>query len=111
MVGGGNSFPSAKEALKKRRAEEEKKKRQIPDMSHVDKVTGVESTPSASIEPSLAKSLAKRVNWSEEGGFVTLALLVDTSAYLNPSFLQSVAYAILLPADRKRLGDWACTGH
>ena len=96
----------AKEALKKRKADGEKKrKRQLLDKTHVDKMTGVQSNPNTYVEPLLAKSSAKRVKSSEEGGFVNLALLLDASADSDHSFLQFVADLILLPPDCKRLRD------
>ena len=55
------TFPSAKEAKKLRKVEGEKKrKKSLPDMPHVDRVTGAQSTPSESDETSLAKSSVKR---------------------------------------------------
>ena len=76
-----------------------------PDTSHVDKVTGMQPTPTASAKPLPVKSSAKRAKTGEEKGVVTLNLPSDTSSYSDPSFLQLAVDSILLQANHKWLGE------
>ena len=59
-----------------------------------------------SIEPSLAKSTKKAKSKSHEGEeTMIVSLLVDGSAYSDPSFMKDVTEALLLSSDRKRLNE------
>ena len=83
----------------------ENKMKRLPNTSYVDIVIGVQSIPSASVEPSPAKSSAKKVKTSEEDGFVNLAFPFDESAYSDPCFIPTAADTLLLPANHRRLND------
>ena len=77
IMAGGFSFPSAKEALKHRRNDSKnKRKKPLLDTSHVNKVTGMQSTPSGSTKPSPKNSSAKRARISEDEDVVTLPFLL-----------------------------------
>ena len=97
------SFPSAKEAMESRKGDGDKKRKRLPNTSHVDKVTGVQLTPSASAEPSLTKCSTKKIKASEDEGFINIALPFDASAYSDPSFVPTAAEPLLLLAYNKRL--------
>ena len=84
---------------------EKKWNKLLPDTFHVDRLTGVQLTPIASVKPSPKKSSAKRARMSKEEGFVNLALPSNASAYLDPSFLQTTTNSLLLLVDHKWLSD------
>ena len=83
---------------------EKKKKKLLLDTSHVDRVTGAQSTPSELAKPSPAKSSAKKARSNEEG-VVTLTFSIDESVYFDPTFMWLAVESLLLPADHKRLID------
>ena len=91
------TFSSAKEAKKLRKTKGEKKRNKpLPNMSHVDRLSGAQSTPSESAEPSPAKSSTKRVRLSEEG-VMTLTLPSADSVYSEPAFMQLAVKSFTSP--------------
>ena len=100
-MSGKFSYPFVKEA-KGLRTSEKKRKRPLVDTYIVDdRVAAKLVVTPRSAEPSPAKS-SKKSKPDRPQDVVFVRLLLDRSAYSNPSFIKGVADDLLLLADHRR---------